>query len=81
MVVFNKLHAFTALRFTATGAPPAAKRTRILPLTPHADNIWNEGKCSQITGGVENSVPLHVDIPRTGRRVLIYLLKMFYKNI
>jgi hypothetical protein len=24
--------------------------------------------CSQITGGVENAVPLHVDIPRTGRR-------------
>lgn len=22
--------------------------------------------CSQITGGVENPVPLHVDIPRTG---------------
>jgi hypothetical protein len=22
--------------------------------------------CSQITGGVENAVPLHVDIPRTG---------------
>jgi hypothetical protein len=24
--------------------------------------------CSQIMGGVENSVPLHVDIPRTGGR-------------
>jgi hypothetical protein len=24
--------------------------------------------CSQITGGVENVVPLQVDIPRTGRR-------------
>jgi hypothetical protein len=24
--------------------------------------------CSQITGGVENAVLLHVDIPRTGRR-------------
>jgi hypothetical protein len=24
--------------------------------------------CSQITGGVENAVPLHVDIPRTGGR-------------
>jgi hypothetical protein len=23
--------------------------------------------CSQITGGLENAVPLHVDIPRTGR--------------
>jgi hypothetical protein len=22
--------------------------------------------CSQIIGGVENAVPLHVDIPRTG---------------
>jgi hypothetical protein len=24
--------------------------------------------CSQITGDVANAVPLHVDIPRTGRR-------------
>jgi hypothetical protein len=24
--------------------------------------------CSQITGGVENAVPLHVDIPRTSGR-------------
>jgi hypothetical protein len=24
---------------------------------------------SQITGGVENAVPLHVDVPRTGGRV------------
>jgi hypothetical protein len=24
--------------------------------------------CSRITGGVENAVPLHVDIPRTGGR-------------
>jgi hypothetical protein len=24
--------------------------------------------CSQITGGVENAVPLHVHIPRTGER-------------
>jgi hypothetical protein len=22
--------------------------------------------CSQITGGVENAIPLHIDIPRTG---------------
>jgi hypothetical protein len=43
-VLFNKLGAFTALRFTVTGAPPAAKRTRILPMTQHTNNIWNEGK-------------------------------------
>jgi hypothetical protein len=24
--------------------------------------------CSQITEGVENAVPLHIDIPRTGGR-------------
>jgi hypothetical protein len=42
--IFIKLDAFTAVRFTATGAPPAVKRTRILPMTEHADNIWNEGK-------------------------------------
>jgi hypothetical protein len=35
---------FTALPFTAIGASPAAKRTRILPMTQYADNIWNEGK-------------------------------------
>jgi hypothetical protein len=43
-VLFNKLEAFTALRFTATGALPAAKRMRLLPTTQHADDIWNEGK-------------------------------------
>jgi hypothetical protein len=41
---FNKIDAFTTLRITATGAQPAAKRTRILPMNLHADNIWNEGK-------------------------------------
>jgi hypothetical protein len=70
-VVYNELDAFTAPRFTATSPTPAAERTRILPMTQHADNIWKEGKfllCSQITGGVENVVPLHADIPRTGGR-------------
>jgi hypothetical protein len=36
---------FTALRFTATGAPIAARRIRILLMNQHvfmADNIWNE---------------------------------------
>jgi hypothetical protein len=42
-VFLNKIDAFTALLFTAAGAPPAAKGTRILPMTQHADNIWNEG--------------------------------------
>jgi hypothetical protein len=42
-MVFNELDAFTALPFTATCAPQAAKRTRILPMTQQADNIWNEG--------------------------------------
>jgi hypothetical protein len=41
---FNKIDAFMALRFIATGAPPAVKGTRILPMIQHADNIWNEGK-------------------------------------
>jgi hypothetical protein len=41
---FNKIDVFTALRITATGAPPAAKRTRILPMSQHDDNILNEGK-------------------------------------
>jgi hypothetical protein len=43
-VFSNTLDAFMALCFTTTGAPPAAKRTRILQITQHADNIWNEGK-------------------------------------
>jgi hypothetical protein len=43
-VFFNELGAFTALRFTETGEPTAAERTRILPMIQHADNIWNEGK-------------------------------------
>jgi hypothetical protein len=43
-VFFNKFDAFTALRLNATGAQPAAKLTRILPMTQHADNILNEGK-------------------------------------
>jgi hypothetical protein len=38
-VFFKEINAFTALCFTATGAPLAAKRTRILPMTQHADNI------------------------------------------
>jgi hypothetical protein len=40
-------------------------------MTQHADSIWNEGKflpLSQMAGGVENAVPLHVDVPRTGGR-------------
>jgi hypothetical protein len=32
------------LHFTATGALPTTKHTRILPMTQLADNIWNEGK-------------------------------------
>jgi hypothetical protein len=42
--VFNQLEAFTALRFTSTRALLAAERVRILPMTHHADEIWNEGK-------------------------------------
>jgi hypothetical protein len=34
--IFKALDEFTGLRFTATGASPAAKRTRILPMTQHA---------------------------------------------
>jgi hypothetical protein len=57
----------TALSFTVTGAPLAAKRTRILPLIQHADKIWNEGKSylySHITGGVENIFPVNINIFR-----------------
>jgi hypothetical protein len=54
-----------ALCFTGTGALLAAECMRILPMTQHANNIWNEGSsylCSQITGGVENASPLHINI-------------------
>jgi hypothetical protein len=60
-----------ALRFTGTGALLAAERMQILPITQHADNIGMKESsylCSQITGGVENAVPLHANIPRTGGR-------------
>jgi hypothetical protein len=51
-----------ALHFTTAGAPLLAKRTRILLLTQHADNIWNEGKFLPLFTGVENAVPLQVNI-------------------
>jgi hypothetical protein len=34
--IFKAIDEFTTLRFTATGASPAAKRTRILPMAQHA---------------------------------------------
>jgi hypothetical protein len=33
---FYSLDEFMALHFTATGAPPAARRMRILPMNQHA---------------------------------------------
>jgi hypothetical protein len=36
MEVFKAVDVFTALRFTASGASPAAKRSRILSMTQHA---------------------------------------------
>jgi hypothetical protein len=57
--VFNKLDALTAVRFMGTGAPLAAERMRILPMTQLADKIWNERKfylCSQITDCIENAI-------------------------
>jgi hypothetical protein len=42
-VFFNELDMLMALHFTATGTPLATKRVRILLITQHADNIWNEG--------------------------------------
>jgi hypothetical protein len=60
----------TPSRLCASRGPQsrlAAERMRILPMTHHADNIWIEGSsylCSQIIGGVENAVPIHVNIFR-----------------
>jgi hypothetical protein len=34
--IFEAIDEFTALRLTATGASPAAMRTRFLPMTQHA---------------------------------------------
>jgi hypothetical protein len=45
------------LSFTAAGAPPAAKPTRVLSVTQNANNICNEEKsyfCSQIRGSAQN---------------------------
>jgi hypothetical protein len=41
----------------------------------------NSSLCSQITGGAENAVPLHVDIPTLAEEVLIYLLKLLCRNV
>jgi hypothetical protein len=40
--VLTFVDRFTALCFTATGAPPAAKRIRILPMNQLADNVRNQ---------------------------------------
>jgi hypothetical protein len=61
-VFFNKLDAFTVLRFMGTGALLAAEHMQILPIT-----FGMEGSsylCSQITG-IGNTVPLHVNIFRS----------------
>jgi hypothetical protein len=49
---FNSLDEFPALRFTATGAPPAARGMRILPITSgiHRSEV------------LKMSCSLHVDI-------------------
>jgi hypothetical protein len=60
---FTLLTGSKALRFTATGAPPAAKRIEILLMNQH---VWRpitfgmKGSsylCSHITEGAENAVP------------------------
>jgi hypothetical protein len=74
----NKIYAFTALRFTATGAPPAAKRTRILPLTQHADNFWNE----EVLTFVHRSQEVLKRSPSTRKHLsqLILKKKHMYRN-
>jgi hypothetical protein len=69
--VLTFVDRFTALRFTATGALPGARRIRILPMTQYA--CWPilselSSYNSLIKGGVENAATLHVNHPRTGRR-------------
>jgi hypothetical protein len=68
-------------QFTASGALPAVNFADE-SLCLLVDNIWNEVVNNlQITGGVENAVPLHVDIPSTSVEIPIYCLKLFYGNI
>jgi hypothetical protein len=63
-----------ALQFTAAGVPLVARCKRVLLMNQHA--WWlimfrTKGSSylySQITGGVENAAPLHVDIPYTRGR-------------
>jgi hypothetical protein len=57
---FNEFNKFTTLHFTATRALPAAKCMRILPIT--FGMKVSSYHCPQITGGVENTIPLHVNI-------------------
>jgi hypothetical protein len=45
MEVLTFVDRFTALRFTATGAPPAARRIQILQMNPYA--------CWSITFGMK----------------------------
>jgi hypothetical protein len=82
--VFSKLDAFTALSLRGPERPllqsaPAKESMRILPIAQHDDDIRNERNyyvCSQITGGVENTAPLHVNTFRN----IIVSLKSRYKN-
>jgi hypothetical protein len=73
-MIFTLFTRAVALRFMAAGAPFAARRIRILPLNQHVlrPKIFgmkgSSHLSSQITGGVENAVPLYIDILRTGGR-------------
>jgi hypothetical protein len=56
-------------QFTETSTLPAARYIRILLMNQYACwLITFEMYNSQITGGIENAVPLHIEIPRTVRR-------------
>jgi hypothetical protein len=72
--IFSLLTSSMALHFTAPSASLAMRRIWILPMNQHAWRPITFGmkgssyQYSQITGGVENAVSLHVDITRTSGR-------------
>jgi hypothetical protein len=83
-VVFNELDALTALHFAAAGTLLAAERAQILPMTQHADNIWNEEVLTFVHSSQEvlKILSLYTQtFLALLKEVLIYLLKMLCRNI
>jgi hypothetical protein len=77
-VVFNELDALQPAHCRPRGTCEFC-RWPSMPITFRMKG--SSYLCSQMTGIVENAVPLHANIPRTGRRGSDYLLKILCRNI